>query len=93
MILPQAGCEEATAVGERVRAGVEQVLPLRLERRVQRITVSVGVAAYPETAATKERLVEAADRGLYEAKRAGRNRVMVASAEPADDPRRSDTDA
>ncbi len=79
VILPQASCGEAAAVGERVRFAIEQTLPLRLERRVQRLTVSVGVAAYPEVASTKEELVEAADRALYLAKRAGRNRVVVAA--------------
>jgi diguanylate cyclase (GGDEF)-like protein len=42
------------------------------------ITVSVGVASYPEDASTPEALVRAADAALYRAKTAGRNRVVLA---------------
>jgi len=43
------------------------------------VTVSVGVAVYPEVRAdTQKKLVEAADQALYRAKKAGRNRVEVA---------------
>ena len=41
------------------------------------VTVSLGVAAYPE-AAGADNLVAAADGALYEAKRAGKNKVMTA---------------
>ena len=39
------------------------------------VTVSVGTSTWPENAASKEQLLERADQALYEAKRAGRNRV------------------
>ena len=81
VILPQTGCDEAFAVAERIRVAVEQALSLRHAGPARRLTVSVGVAAYPDTAATKEKLVEAADRGLYHAKRAGRNRVVIADGD------------
>jgi two-component system, cell cycle response regulator len=42
------------------------------------ITVSVGVASFPEDASTPEALVRAADAALYRAKTAGRNRVVLA---------------
>lgn len=83
IILPEASSEEALAIGERVRFAVEHTLPVRLARKIHRLTVSVGVACYPENASTKQKLVEAADGALYLAKRAGRNRVVVAEPEGA----------
>ena len=45
-----------------------------------KVTVSIGVSAYPEDAVTKQGLVEAADQALLRAKREGRNRVYAAAA-------------
>ncbi len=77
VILPDAGCEETSAIGERVRLAVEQMVALGLDRNVPRLTVSVGAASYPESAASEKDLVETADRALYRAKREGRNRVCL----------------
>jgi diguanylate cyclase (GGDEF)-like protein len=44
-----------------------------------RITVSIGVSAFPGHGATVEELVRAADKALYRAKEEGRDRVVVAS--------------
>ena len=40
------------------------------------MTISVGVAAYPDDGDTVEKLMKKADVGLYQAKHAGRNQVM-----------------
>jgi diguanylate cyclase (GGDEF)-like protein len=68
-------CEVAPAVkfANRVRAQIES-------RRFPwgQITVSVGVAAYEQGMGSYEVLVASADRALYAAKQAGRNRVTVA---------------
>ena len=42
------------------------------------VTVSVGVAGYPDHASTPDRLARLADAALYLAKRQGRNRVELA---------------
>lgn len=56
-------------------------MPLTYEDRVlDPITASFGVAAYPEHGRTAEALFRAADQALYEAKRAGRDRVIAAAA-------------
>lgn len=47
------------------------------ERKTIRITVSIGAAEHSERNATSELVVKAADRALYRAKEAGRNRVMA----------------
>lgn len=46
------------------------------------LTVSIGVAAYPEHGDSYRALVEAADQALYKAKKEGRDRVCVAGEEP-----------
>ncbi|HST50482.1 MAG TPA: sensor domain-containing diguanylate cyclase [Pyrinomonadaceae bacterium] len=78
IILPQAGPDGALVVAERLRARFEATeFP-----GVGRITASFGVATFPLHASSRELLVTTADRALYQAKRAGRNRVCS----PADLP-------
>jgi diguanylate cyclase (GGDEF)-like protein len=42
------------------------------------VTLSIGVAAYPQHGSTAEEIIRVADTALYRAKREGRNRVIVA---------------
>ena len=72
----------AHVVAERIR-GVMEATAVRLPTLSIPITVSAGCASLVQSGATTPKaLLEAADAGLYAAKRAGRNRVM--SAEPRD---------
>lgn len=74
MILPETAAVGAVALAERLRAAVEnEPFDIGGNRRIP-VTVSIGVAAFPEDAAA-EALVAAADRTLYRAKQSGRNRV------------------
>jgi diguanylate cyclase (GGDEF)-like protein len=43
----------------------------------QHVTISMGVATFPEDATTSDELIKAADNRLYRAKEGGRNRVVV----------------
>lgn len=82
MLLPGTRSEDAKVVAERVRAAVET----GTAGGVTACTISVGCASLPEHASDARELLLAADRALYEAKAAGRNRVCVASAiEPANE--------
>jgi len=65
--------EEGFAIGERLRAAVEELSLGTLPG----VTVSVGVSNYKGTCSEPEQLVEFADQALYAAKNAGRNRVRV----------------
>ncbi len=81
VILPQTEREGAVVVAERLRATVEQhTFPLAAPGS---ITVSGGVSVYPEDAESPATLIESADRALYRAKRAGRNRVETVEREAA----------
>jgi diguanylate cyclase (GGDEF)-like protein len=73
VLLPELPMQEAVLVAERLRAGVA-AYPFMVGTRIVRITVSVGVASivgFDEPA----RVMDAADKALYRAKRSGRNRV------------------
>ena len=76
IILPQAGPEGALAIAESLRAHIERTeVP-----GVGAVTASLGIATFPLHASSRDLLVSAADRALYQAKRTGRNRVCT----PAD---------
>jgi diguanylate cyclase (GGDEF)-like protein len=71
-----AGEEEAAAVAERIRQSVGEVA-VPCGRDSIPVTLSAGVAAWPQNAAESElQLVDLADAALYLAKRGGRNRVV-----------------
>jgi diguanylate cyclase (GGDEF)-like protein len=72
---------EACAFAERVRRKVEAMnLGHRQAQSRRGITVSGGVACYPEDAKGLDSLILAADANLYRAKEQGRNRVSAAGA-------------
>ena len=77
IVLPGTDLEGATHLAERTRTALEQRTILAPDGTRIQVTVSFGVAAYPESAGT-ENIVAAADGALYEAKRAGKNKVMTA---------------
>ncbi|TML54705.1 MAG: diguanylate cyclase [Actinobacteria bacterium] len=77
IVLPGTDLEGAARLAERTRVALEQRTILAPDGTKVHVTVSLGVAAYPE-AAGADNLVAAADGALYEAKRAGKNKVMTA---------------
>jgi diguanylate cyclase (GGDEF)-like protein len=76
VILPSTNAQEAGLLAERLCAKLEQSLP-----GGQEITVSIGVAACDGHVHTALELVEKADAALYQAKRAGKNRVVISTGE------------
>ncbi len=77
LVLPGAGRRGARELAERVRRKVSRLL-VNAGGREFRVSVSAGVAVFPEDANSREDLVRAADQALYLAKESGRNKVVEA---------------
>jgi diguanylate cyclase (GGDEF)-like protein len=77
IVLPGTDLDGAARLAERTRIALEDRIILAPDGSRIHITVSLGVAAFPEAAAG-DALVAAADGALYEAKRSGKNRVVTA---------------
>lgn len=79
IILPDTDRIGAFDLAQRLRQKVEDLRIEHAGSQHSMVTVSVGCATLvPEPGAEANTLIEAADRALYEAKRAGRNRVIDA---------------
>ncbi|MDP2929714.1 MAG: diguanylate cyclase [Candidatus Omnitrophota bacterium] len=80
IIMPNTIKDNARLFSERLRSEVEKfyaedtaIIPDK------RLTISAGIAAYPEDALTKNELISTADAALYQAKHSGKNRVYLAT--------------
>ncbi|MET0225790.1 MAG: GGDEF domain-containing protein [Dokdonella sp.] len=78
VLLPNSSEADACLVAERLRRHVERS-PVLIDGRPLQLRVSIGVAALTPTMDDLGALLRDADRALYSAKRAGRNRVVAAS--------------
>ncbi|EQD24538.1 MAG: Diguanylate cyclase [Leptospirillum sp. Group IV 'UBA BS'] len=73
VVLPGLGKARATLIAERIRNAVKKIVhPV-----AGKITLSIGVASYPEDVSRESELIPLADRMMYEAKRSGRDRVQT----------------
>jgi diguanylate cyclase (GGDEF)-like protein len=82
LILPDATADSARRRAEQIRLAVQH-MPLAYKGKPVRLTISMGVAAFPENAPDSDSLLRRADEALYEAKRTGRDRVVVAGQRAA----------
>jgi diguanylate cyclase (GGDEF)-like protein len=78
VFLPDCSIAEATAKAEAIRAAVAGTSMSIGERVIPNVTISIGLAMFPDHAATRAQIISAADAALYRAKGAGRNRVITA---------------
>ena len=74
ILLSQTNPQHALAVAEKLRRLVET---WQFPGVPQSVTISAGVATFPDHGTTRDELVKAADAGLYAAKQGGRNRVLL----------------
>jgi diguanylate cyclase (GGDEF)-like protein len=82
VILPQTTKSSAQAIADRICRDVEKIdFAFVREKDRGSITVSIGLASFPEDADTLEDLIRNSDRALYLAKEHGRNRVVLFNRE------------
>jgi len=78
VLLPDTGAGACQVVAERIREAVAHMnMPPSKGKMLPSITVSLGIAVYPEHGGALEEMLHASDRALYESKRAGRNRTTL----------------
>jgi diguanylate cyclase (GGDEF)-like protein len=79
IILPNTSLKKACKTAETIRKTVTELTVLKdLKGKLTDISLSVGVAAFPENANDLKQVKELADKALYRAKEQGRNRVVCA---------------
>ena len=81
MTLPQMPHEQAYELANRIRQLVQE--RVRVAESGASVTISIGVASVPADAQTGLELIRRADERLYDAKRAGKNRVIGAEGTPS----------
>lgn len=78
IILPETASYEAFTVAERLRLSIfSQAI-----KDIGRITISLGIATFPNHGVSKETVIEAADTAMYHAKRQGKNLTFIYNGEP-----------
>ena len=78
LILPECSLRQATVRAEEIRKRLKAYRAQPDQQAPDTLTVSIGVAAFDETTDRVDLLLKFADDALYEAKRAGRDRVVAA---------------
>jgi diguanylate cyclase (GGDEF)-like protein len=73
-ILPEANKEEGMMVAERIRRAV---CKKKIVKDTEPVTVSIGVASFPVDGRKEDDIILAADKAMYQAKQAGRNRSVA----------------
>ncbi len=84
LVLPETGTEAAQRRAEDIRLALGQLNLNYLGKPIGRITISLGIALFPEHGEDMNTLLRAADEALYDAKGAGRDRVVVSTEEKAE---------
>lgn len=79
ILLPEMATEQAVERAETIRTAVEGIAVRYGEKTLPRITISLGVASYPDQGAIPQDLMKSADDALYDAKAKGRNQTSVAA--------------
>ncbi len=80
VLLPAASTSVAQQRAEEVRAKIQDLAVRYAENNLPRITISVGIASYPQSGTSPMEVLKVADEALYLAKQEGRNCVRLSPA-------------
>lgn len=84
ILMPATNAQAALKFAQRIRDHIEHTI-IEVDQKKLQVTISIGLASYPDLAVdTLEDLLKKADEALYQAKRSGRNKVMVAGNRDTD---------
>lgn len=82
LILPETGLEPTAAKAEQLREAVKRMQITHRHQTIERITASLGVAAFPDHGGDAATILAAADEAQYVAKAAGKDQVRIAVPSP-----------
>ena len=82
--MPGASADVVVSRAEQFRAALSKTTWTVDGQEVGGVTFSAGVAVYPLNGSNGYELIQSADRSLFGAKTAGRDRIVVASGSPAE---------
>ncbi len=77
-LLAETDCSKAAIAAERIRHAVENT-PLIISGETAGVTVSIGIAGFPDHGIAGEEIMNKADKALYQCKRSGKNRAAIVS--------------
>jgi len=79
IILPESTAKDAAKRANQLRIEASAISMRHLGQVLDSVTLSIGVAAFPEDGSTAEEILRAADQCLYQSKADGRDRITVAT--------------
>ncbi len=80
IVLPETNIQNAVKLAERIKRKISEY-HFEINNYALTLTISAGVAGFPEHGETFERILQASDLALYEAKKRGKNQVVVLEKE------------
>jgi diguanylate cyclase (GGDEF)-like protein/PAS domain S-box-containing protein len=80
IILPESSAQDAAGRAELLRIAARTLKLKHNDVTLDPVTISAGIAGFPEHASSAGELLQVADACLYEAKRSGRDRIVLAKA-------------
>ena len=88
ILFPETPLSGGLVIAERIRQVVERTVFLKSQGLAARVSASIGIASYPESADDARGLIASADRAMYEAKALGKNRVVASRPARPTDPQK-----